>query len=73
MKVECIINGQIRMLIYPENDMESEILKQMMKQDNTLTEIRSSIQLLGRNISHAVMIERKSVDNKDDSTKEEEM
>jgi len=75
MKVDCIINGQIRLIICPENDMETEVLKQLMKQDNTLTEIRSSIQIVGKSISHAIMIERKTPEqnSKDDSTKEENM
>jgi hypothetical protein len=74
MKVECIINGQVRMIICPENDMEAEVLKQLMKQDNQLSEIRSTVQIVGKSISHAIMIERKAPEViKDDSSKEEGM
>jgi hypothetical protein len=78
MKVECVINGQVRMIIYPENEMEIEIIKQMMKQDNALMEVRSSVQLLGKSISNALIIERRNtndpiVTKKDDSTQEENM
>lgn len=59
MKIDCLINGQIKLVIHPENDMETEVLKQLMKQDNTLSEIRSSVQILGKTITHAIMIERK--------------
>jgi hypothetical protein len=79
MKVECVINGQVRMIIYPENEMETEIIKQLMKQDNTLMEVRSSIQLLGKNIHHAMIVERRNTNEppivvrRDDSTQEENM
>tara|TARA_R110002126_G_scaffold195401_1_gene343286 strand:- start:365 stop:580 length:216 start_codon:yes stop_codon:yes gene_type:complete len=59
MKIDCLINGQIKLVIHPENDMETEVLKQLMKQDNMLSEIRSSVQILGKTITHAIMIERK--------------
>ena len=59
MKIDCLINGQIKLVIHPDNDMETEVLKQLMKQDNMLSEIRSSVQILGKTITHAIMIERK--------------
>jgi len=74
MKIDCLINGQIKLVIHPENDMETEVLKQLMKQDNTLSEIRSSVQILGKTITHAIMIERKPQDiKKDDAGEEKEM
>ena len=57
MKVECVINGQVRMLITPENEMEEKIIGQLMKQVNTFTEVRSSIFILGRQINHGILIE----------------
>lgn len=73
MKVECIINGQVRMIICPENDMEAEVLKQLMKQDNQLSEIRSTIQIVGKSISHAIMIERRTPEVTKDDSQEKEM
>lgn len=74
MKVECVINGQIRLIICPENDMETEVLKQLMKQDNTLTEIRTSVQVLGKSINHALLIERRAPEtSKEDVSQEKEM
>ena len=45
------------MLITPENEMEEKIISQLMKQVNTLTEVRTSIFILGKQIHHGILIE----------------
>lgn len=57
MKVECVINGQVRMIIYPETEMEEMVISQLMKQANSLTEIRSSVFILGKQITRGLLIE----------------
>lgn len=57
MKVECVINGQVRMIIYPENEMEEMVIAQLMKQSNSLTEIRTTVSILGKQITHGLLIE----------------
>ena len=48
MNIEFIVNGGVSMLISPETPMEEEMLKQMLKQSNDITEIRSTVQVLNK-------------------------
>ncbi len=60
MQVEFIVNGGVSLLFAPENEAEEALLKQMMKQDNDLTEIRSAVTVLSKTFRHGVLICKKS-------------
>lgn len=48
MEVHFLVNGGVSLLLNPENQAEEELLKQMMKQDNELTELRSTVVILNK-------------------------
>jgi hypothetical protein len=60
MQVEFIVNGGVSLLFAPENEAEEALLKQMMKQDNDLNEIRSAVTVLSKTFRNGVLICRKS-------------
>jgi len=60
MQVEFIVNGGVSLLFAPENEAEEALLKQMMKQDNDLTEIRSAVTILNKTFRNGVLICKKS-------------
>jgi hypothetical protein len=60
MQVEFIVNGGVSLLFSPENEAEEALLKQMMKQDNDLTEIRSAVTILSKTFRHGILICKKT-------------
>lgn len=60
MQVEFLVNGGMSLLFSPENEMEEALLKQMMKQTNELTEIRSSVVVLNKTFRAGVLIHSKA-------------
>jgi hypothetical protein len=60
MKVEFVLNGGVTLLLIPENPMEEEVIKQLMKQDNELSEIRGGATVLNRTVSSGLVITKKS-------------
>lgn len=57
MKVQIVANGNVCLVISPENEMEASALKQLMKQsDNEIAEIRSGIQILTMQINTGILI-----------------
>jgi hypothetical protein len=42
------VNGGVSLLLNPETPAEEALLKQMMKQDNELTELRSTIVVMNK-------------------------
>jgi hypothetical protein len=80
MQVEFIVNGGVSLLFAPENEAEEALLKQMMKQDNDLTEIRSAVTVLSKTFRNGVLICKKSATKDaleikvpDNDTKEEDL
>ena len=59
MKTEFIVNGGVSLLLSPENEMEEHLLKQMVRQENDLTEIRSNITILSKSYKSGVLLSRK--------------
>jgi hypothetical protein len=47
-------------LLSPETEAEAELLKQIMKQDNDLIELRSSVVLLNKSFQRGILIAKKS-------------
>lgn len=80
MQVEFIVNGGVSLLFSPENEAEEALLKQMMKQDNDITEIRSAVTVLSKTFRNGVLIAKKSttrdtleIKAPDNDTKEEDL
>jgi len=59
MHVEFIANGGVSLLLAPENEMEEALLRQMMKQENDLTDVRSSVTVINKTFRNCVLIGRK--------------
>ena len=47
--------------------MEEELLKQLTKQDNSITEIRTAVPLINKNVQSGIMIGKKT-NKKEDET-----
>jgi hypothetical protein len=56
MKVQIIANGQISLILTPENPVEEATLKQITKQQNVITELRTSIHVLNNTYSNGIVI-----------------
>lgn len=65
MQVEFIVNGRVQLLLCPETEAEIALLKQMLKQDNELLEIRSQVQVLNKSFRSGLVIAPKPL-KKDD-------
>ncbi len=59
MQYEFIVNGGVSLLLVPENVMEEELLKQMMKQENDLQEIRTSVTVLSKTFKNGLVVGKK--------------
>lgn len=65
MQVEFLVNGGVSLLLSPENEMEEQLLKQLMKQQIDLTEIRSAVQVLNKTFRSGVLISKKALNKKE--------
>lgn len=72
MKVQIVANGKVSVVISPENTMEEEALKQLMRQDNELTEIRNGVTVLGSQYNQGIMIAPKIKTALEDSPESKE-
>jgi len=59
MQIEFLVNGGVSLMLAPENPMEEELLKQLMKQDNDMSEIRTSVVILNKTFRNGVLIHSK--------------
>jgi hypothetical protein len=66
MQIELLVNGGVSILLVPDNVMEEELIKQLMKQDNILTEIRSSVMVLNKTFRSGILIGKNSTQKKDE-------
>lgn len=73
MQVEFIINGGVSLMLAPENAMEEELLKGLMKQVNELTEIRTNVTILNKTFKSGVLIHNSTKKSEVDGSKNEEM
>ena len=69
MQTEIIVNGVVSLLLIPDNEMEEQMLHQLMKQTNSLTEIRSSVIVLSKTFKSGILIGPES--NKREEPKKE--
>lgn len=73
MQVEFIINGGVSLMLAPENTMEEELLKSLMKQPNELTEIRTTVTILNKSFKSGVLIHSSTKKAEIDGNKTEEV
>lgn len=78
MQVEFLVNGGVSLLLSPENEMEEALIKQLMKQQNDITEIRSSVMVLNKTFRNGILIGKKHIRKEEeeadvDSTEEKTM
>ena len=68
MQVEFLVNGGVSLLLSPENEMEEALIKQLMKQQNDITEIRSSVMVLNKTFRNGILIGKKHIRKEDEET-----
>jgi len=61
MRVDVILNGTTRIVLIPENDVESAILSVVSKMDLEATAINQHTQILDKVVQDAVVIGPKKV------------
>lgn len=73
MQLEFLVNDGVSLILAPENEMEEALLKQMMKQKNDITEIRTSVVVLNKTFRNSILIGKRTVgvsnENDEDETK----
>lgn len=60
MQIEFLLNGGVSLILSPENAMEEELLKGLMKQQNDINEFRTSLQVLNKTFRNGIVIGKKS-------------
>ena len=61
MQVEFLVNGSLTLVLSPENALEEELLKSLVKQDNILQQARSGITVFNKTLPNALLIGKKSL------------
>jgi hypothetical protein len=61
MLVEFLVNGSLTLVLSPENALEEELLKSLVKQDNILQQARSGITVFNKTLPNALLIGKKSL------------
>lgn len=56
MHVEFIVNKDVMLVLSPENVVEEESLKALMKQQNELTEVRTAVTILNKTLRNGIII-----------------
>ena len=75
MQVEFLVNGHdgVSILMSPDNPMEEELIKQLLKQDNEINQIRSAIHVVNKTFRNGIFIGKKSMNiNQDPENKTDE-
>lgn len=71
MLTDIIVNSSgVSLILSAENPMEEELLKQLTKQDNSITEIRTAVPLVNKSVQNGIIIGRKT-NKKDEEDKPE--
>ena len=65
MQYEFVVNGGVSIVLAPENEMEEHLLKQLMKQDNDIQEIRTTITVLSKTFKNGLVIGKKAPTKKE--------
>ncbi len=60
MKTEFIVNGGVTLMLVPENEAETELLKMLSKQENSIIELRSAVHVLNMTFKSGIVIGKKN-------------
>jgi hypothetical protein len=60
MQVEFIVNGGVSIIFSPDNQMEEELIKGLMKQHNEIQEFRTAVTILNKTFRNGIVIGKKS-------------
>lgn len=58
MQAQILINGQVTLVLSCDNVMEEEAIKQLLKQDNTIDEIRTNTVILSKTYQSGLIISK---------------
>lgn len=73
MQTEFILdNGVLSLLLSPENTLEEELIKSLVKQDNVIQQSRSGITVLNKTLANALVISKRSVMEPEKKTADED-
>lgn len=75
MQIEVIVNGGVSLLLAPENEMEEALIKQMMKQNNDILEIRTAVVVLNKTFRNGILIGKRvaGIHKNDDESETKEV
>jgi hypothetical protein len=73
MQIEFLVDGTVSLLLAPENEMEEALLKQLMKQKNEITEIRTAVTLLNKTFRNGVFLGKRIVGAQANPMKEDKI
>ncbi len=68
MHTQFTVNGEIKLIISPENDYEKELLKAFLKQDNEFVEFRNPINVIDKTYTNAVVVTKRGSQLADNTT-----
>lgn len=60
MQVEFIVNGGITLIFSPDNPMEEELVKNLLKQQNEIQEFRTAQTILNKTFRNGFVLGKKS-------------
>lgn len=74
MQIEFLIGDEgVCLVLSPENPLEEELIKTLIKQDNTMQQARAGITVFNKTLGNALIIAKKSVlepDKRNENNKE---
>ena len=84
MEVEVVVNGGVKLVIIPQNEMEQKLLEELTNQDNDLVLAKEGIRIVDKQVPQGLIIQKKKgksaseedteeTDQKHDTEKEEEV
>lgn len=56
MHTQFVTNGEIKLIISPENEHEKQLLKALLKQDNDFIEYRTPVTVIDKTFTDSVVI-----------------
>lgn len=70
MQVEFLVNGHegVSLLMAPENPMEEELIKQLLKQDNDITQIRTAVHVVNKTFRNGIFIGKRTLNLEPEAT-----
>lgn len=70
MQVEFLVNGNegVSLLMAPENPMEEELIKQLLKQQNDITQVRTAVVVLNKTFRNGIFIGKKTMNLEQENT-----